>query len=126
MSKERVMLVDDSSYMRGILKRILRSAGYEDFVEASDGVAAVESYEREKPDVVLMDIVMPRKNGIEALREIKSLDDAARVIMVSAVGQEVIIEEALSAGAQGFIVKPFQADQVTDAIDQALVGGPER
>lgn len=124
MNNTKIMLVDDSSYMRGVLKNILKKAGYDTFVEASDGAAAVEAYGRENPDLVLMDIVMPKKNGIEALREIKESDENAHVVMVSAVGQDVIMDEARRAGAEGFIVKPFQPDQVHEAVGRVLGGGP--
>lgn len=119
---KKILLVDDSSYMRGVLKKILREAGYDAFVEAGDGDAAIRAYAQEQPDLVLMDIVMPNKNGIDALRAIRQADERARVVMVSAVGQEVIMREALAAGAVGFIVKPFEASRVTETIQRVMDG----
>jgi two-component system chemotaxis response regulator CheY len=120
---ERILVADDSSYMRGVIKKILRAKGYDDIVEAGDGEAAVGAYTKERPAMVLLDIVMPVKSGIDALREIRSADPAARVVMVSAVGQEVIMKEAESMGASGFIVKPFNEAQVQSVIEEVLHGG---
>lgn len=116
----RILLADDSAYMRGVLKRILSDLPDLTFVEAGDGQDAVETYRRDRPDLVLMDIIMPRKNGIEALRAIRDEDGKARVLIVSAVGQEVVMREALDAGAAGFIVKPFHPDQVRGAVEECL------
>lgn len=121
----RILIVDDSSYMRGVIKKVLKADGYAEMLEAADGEAATSIYAKERPDVVLMDIVMPNKSGIEALRSIRELDPDARVVMVSAVGQEVIVKEALAMGASGFIIKPFDEAQVQNAIKSALgEGGP--
>ena len=120
----RILVADDSSYMRGVIKKILKADGYADIVEASDGEAAVGAYKKERPDVVLLDIVMPVKSGIDALREIRASDPRARVVMVSAVGQEVIIKEALGMGASGFIVKPFDEAQVQGVVRKLLAEGP--
>lgn len=119
----RILVADDSSYMRGVIKKILRTGGYTEIVEAPDGEAAVGAYKREKPDIVLLDIVMPVKSGIDALREIRAADPSARVVMVSAVGQEVIIKEALGMGASGFIIKPFDDAQVQDTVKKVLEEG---
>ena len=120
---KKILLVDDSSYMRGVLKKILKEAGFTDFLEASDGERALDAFQRERPGVVLLDIVMPNKNGVEVLRELRKLDAEARVVMVSAVGQDVIIQEALQAGAQAFIVKPFDAARVKETVQTVLAGG---
>jgi len=117
---KRILVADDSSYMRGVIKKILKSAGYTDILEATDGEAAASAYKRERPDMVLLDIVMPVKSGIDALRDIRAFDPQARVVMVSAVGQEVIIKEALGMGASGFIIKPFDESQVKGAVRKAL------
>lgn len=87
--------------------------------EASNGREAVSQYERLKPDVVLMDVVMPDMSGLDAVKEIRKLDGAAKIVMCSAMGQEKIMEEALSAGASGFIVKPFTAARVLEALGDA-------
>lgn len=118
----KILLADDSTYMRGILKKILRNEGYDEFVEAADGEAAVDAFTREHPDVVLLDVIMPHKNGLDALRDIRRLDADAPVVMVTAVGQDLVIEEARDAGANGFIVKPFRPEEVADAVRQALTG----
>lgn len=117
-----ILLVDDSAYMRRTLKNLLSSEPDRRFLEAADGQAAVDVFTTAKPDLVLLDILMPRKSGLDALREIRVLDPEATVLMVSAIGQEVIMQEALEAGAAGFIVKPFQPQQVADAVDASLGG----
>lgn len=119
----KVLLVDDSAYMRRTLRNLLSSDPDLSFVEAADGEAAVAAYTDERPAIVLLDILMPRKSGLEALREIRAIDPDATIIMVSAIGQEVIMQEALEAGAVGFIVKPFQQKQVIDAVEASLARG---
>lgn len=120
---KKILLVDDSAYMRGILKKILRASGFDVFVEAADGEEALATYARERPDVVLMDIVMPKMSGLDALRAIRRRDPDARVVMVSAIGQDVIVNEAVKAGARGYIVKPFDANNVREAVQAAANGG---
>lgn len=117
---KRILVVDDSSYMRGVIKKILKSIGYTSILEADDGEAARAVFEKERPDMVLLDIVMPNMSGIDALREIRAIDPAARVVMVSAIGQEVIIKEALTLGATGFIIKPFDEAQVKGVVTKVL------
>ena len=121
---KRILVVDDSSYMRGVIKKILKANGYTDILEAPDGDSAVNLFNKERPDMVLLDIVMPVKSGIDALRAIRASDPQARVVMVSAVGQDVIIKEALAMGASGFIIKPFDESEVQGAVQQALGEGP--
>lgn len=116
----RVLIVDDAAFMRMMLKDILEKNGFEIVGEASNGLKAVEIYKAEKPDVVTMDITMPDMDGIEAVKEIKSFDPAAKVIMCSAMGQQTMVMDAIRAGAKDFIVKPFQADRVIDAIRKVL------
>ncbi len=115
----RILIVDDSAFMRNILKKIL-SGRYEIVGEASNGKEAVEMYFKLKPDVVLMDIVMPIMDGIEATRQIVSKDPNARVIMVTSLGQNEKVKEAIKAGARGYIVKPFQAEGVIREIENVL------
>lgn len=112
----RVLIVDDALFMRNMLKDVFLKAGYEVVGEAADGIEAVEQYRLLRPDLVTMDIVMPRKSGIEALQEICLEDPAARVIMCSAMGQESLILEAVQAGAKDFIVKPFKEDKVIEVV----------
>ena len=119
MSK-RILIVDDAAFMRMMIKDILTKNGYEVVGEAADGVQAVEKYNEIRPDLVTMDITMPEKDGIAALKEIKSFDPNAVVIMCSAMGQQAMVIDAIQAGAKDFIVKPFQADRVIEAIQKAL------
>lgn len=118
-----ILVVDDSSYMRGVIKRMLAPLGAT-FLEAADGDAAVATYKRHKPDVVLLDIVMPVKSGVEALREIRANDSAARIIIVSAVGQDLIIKDALSMGASDFIVKPFDEPRLQEVVRKVIGAEP--
>src|SRR5689334_13481978 len=106
----KVLIVDDAGFMRNALKLVLEKNGYEICGEAEDGKLAIEKYFELKPDVVTMDITMPEKTGIEALKEIMQKDPSAKIIMVSALGQESFVREAVLYGAKGFIVKPFKED----------------
>ena len=114
--KARVLIADDASFMRQMIREIIEPEGYEVVGEATNGVEAVEQYQQLHPDLVTMDIVMPEKNGIEALKEIMDLDDKAKVVICSALGQESLIMEALEAGARDFIVKPFKPDAVLSTL----------
>lgn len=116
----KVLIVDDAAFMRMMIKDILQKNGYEIVGEASNGIAAVDLYKKEKPDIVTMDITMPDMDGIEAVKEIKSFDPNAKVIMCSAMGQQSMVMDAIKAGAKDFIVKPFQADRVLEAIKKVL------
>lgn len=119
MSK-RILIVDDAAFMRMMIKEILTKNGYEVVGEAPDGVQAVEKYKELQPDLVTMDITMPEKDGVQALRDIRSLDPNAKVIMCSAMGQQAMVIDAIQAGAKDFIVKPFQAERVLEAIKKIL------
>ncbi|MFN6991615.1 MAG: chemotaxis protein CheY [Fervidobacterium sp.] len=116
----RVLVVDDAAFMRMMLKDILTKAGHEVVGEAANGVEAVEKYKELKPDVVTMDITMPEMNGIDAIKEIKKFDPNATVIVCSAMGQQAMVIEAIQAGAKDFIVKPFQAARVVEAVQKVL------
>ncbi|KGI45504.1 response regulator [Clostridium tetani] len=116
----KVLIVDDAAFMRMMIKDILEKNGFEVVGEASNGVKAVELYKTEKPDVVTMDITMPDMDGIEAVKEIKSIDPDAKVIMCSAMGQQTMVVDAIKAGAKDFIVKPFQPDRVLEAIKKVI------
>ena len=116
----RVLIVDDAAFMRMMIKDILQKNGFEVIGEASNGIEAVDLYKKEKPDVVTMDITMPDMDGIEAVKEIKSFDPAAKVIMCSAMGQQSMVMDAIKSGAKDFIVKPFQADRVLEAIRKVV------
>ena len=117
---KRVMVCDDAAFMRMMIKDILVKNGYEIAAEAENGLKAVEQYPDAKPEVVLMDITMPEVDGIEAVRRIKALDPKANVIMCSAMGQQAMVIEAIQAGAKDFIVKPFQADRVLEAVRKVI------
>ncbi|WP_391121279.1 response regulator [Psychrobacillus sp. L3] len=119
MSK-RILIVDDAAFMRMMIKDILTKNGFEVVGEAGDGAQAVEKYAELKPDLVTMDITMPEMDGIAALKEIKGKNPNAIIIMCSAMGQQAMVIDAIQAGAKDFIVKPFQADRVIEAISKAL------
>jgi two-component system chemotaxis response regulator CheY len=113
-----VLVVDDSAFMRNLLKQLLEGE-HEVVGEAENGVEAIELYRELDPDVVTMDVVMPIKNGIEATTEIKESDPTSSIIMCTSVGQEEKMREAVEAGADGYITKPFQKPNVLQAIDDA-------
>jgi len=115
-----VMVVDDSIFMRYKLKQILEDSGYKVTAEAQSGKEAVEKYSALKPGLVTMDIIMPTMDGVSALRAIRQMDPSAKVLVVSSAGLRDKVIESLSAGAKGFIVKPFQDEQVLEAVEQAL------
>ena len=110
--KARVLIADDASFMRQMIREIIEPEGYEVVGEATDGVEAVEQYESLHPDLVTMDIVMPKRSGIDAGRGIIEKSPGACVVMCSALGQETLVMEAIQAGAKDFIVKPFKPDAV--------------
>ncbi|MGG1633573.1 two-component system response regulator [Paenibacillus sp. FSL A5-0031] len=116
----RILIVDDAAFMRMMIRDILSKNGYEVVGEAQDGAQAVEKYKELKPDLTTMDITMPEMDGISALKEIKKIDSNAKVIMCSAMGQQAMVIDAIQAGAKDFIVKPFQADRVIEAIKKTL------
>src|SRR5690625_5147206 len=117
---QRILIVDDAAFMRMMIKDILVRNNYQVVGEAQDGNEAVEKFKELQPDLVMMDITMPEKDGIEALKEIKEHDPLAAVIMCSAMGQQAMVIDAIQAGAKDFIVKPFQADRVMEAVNKAL------
>lgn len=116
----KVLIVDDAAFMRMMIKDILEKNGYEIVGEAANGAIAVDMYQKEKPDIVTMDITMPDVDGIEAVRRIKAIDPEAKIVMCSAMGQQSMVMDAIKAGARDFIVKPFQADRVLEAIQKAI------
>ncbi|WP_044337391.1 response regulator [Rossellomorea aquimaris] len=116
----KILIVDDAAFMRMMIKDILTKNGFDVVGEAAEGSQAVDKYKELKPDLVTMDITMPEKDGIAALKEIKAIDSGAKIIMCSAMGQQAMVIDAIQAGAKDFIVKPFQADRVIEAIQKAL------
>jgi len=115
-----VLVCDDAMFTRMMLTGLLQEAGYEVLGEAENGIAAVERYDELRPDIVLMDMVMPGMSGIEAVRAIRQQHPEARIVMCTAMGQSQLCEEAIMAGAMGFIMKPFSASRVLEALDEAL------
>ena len=118
---KNILICDDAAFMRMMIKDILTKNGYNIAGEAENGAKAVEKYNELKPDLVLMDITMPEMDGIQALKKIKETDPGASVIMCSAMGQRAMVIESIQSGAKDFIVKPFQADRVLEAV-QKVVG----
>lgn len=117
---KRILVVDDAAFMRMMLKDILTKNGYEIAGEANSGTDGVAKYNELKPDLVTLDITMPEMDGITALQEIRKSDPKAVVVMCSAMGQQAMVIESIQAGAKDFIVKPFQADRVVEAIRKAI------
>ena len=122
MESLRVLIVDDLAFMREAIKDILENSGIEVAGEAPDGAAGIEAYESLHPDVVLMDITMPVMNGLKALRGIRRNDPDAVVVMCSALGQQEYVIRAIQLGAKDFIVKPFRAERIVNAVRRAAVG----
>ena len=116
----RILIVDDAAFMRMMIKDILTKNGFEVVGEAENGAKAVEKYQELRPDLTMMDITMPEMDGISAVKQIKKIDPAAKVLMCSAMGQQAMVIEAIQSGARDFIVKPFQADRVLEAVRKVL------
>ena len=116
----RVLIADDAAFMRMMIKNILTQNGHEVVAEAENGQQAVEKYLEARPDVCTMDITMPEKDGLAALKEIIAADPSAKVIMCSALGQEAKVIESIRSGARDFVVKPFQQDRVLAALAKAI------
>lgn len=117
---KKILVVDDAAFMRLMIKDILTQNGYEVVGEAANGLEAVARYKELKPELVTMDITMPEMDGISAIKEIRRYDPNARIIVCSAMGQQALVLDAIQSGAKDFIVKPFQADRVIDAVKKAL------
>ncbi|MBE3585664.1 response regulator [Desulfofundulus thermocisternus] len=117
---KRILVVDDAAFMRMMIKSIVTKSGYEVVGEAENGKQAVEKYAELKPDIVTMDITMPDMDGIEAVKAIKAIDPEASIVMVSAMGQQAMVMDAIQAGARDFIVKPFQQERLLQAIERVL------
>jgi two-component system chemotaxis response regulator CheY len=115
-----ILIVDDASFMRMMIKDILTKNGFEVVGEAENGAKAIEKYKELDPLLVIMDITMPEVDGIQAVKEIKKINPDAKIVMCSAMGQQAMVIEAIQAGAKDFIVKPFQADRVIEAVKKVL------
>ncbi|HEY2790257.1 MAG TPA: response regulator [Gaiellales bacterium] len=116
----RVLIVDDAAFMRKMLGDVLAKGGHEVIGEGANGAEAITQYQALRPDIMTLDITMPEKDGLAALREILTLEPGAKIVMCSALGQESKVLEAIKSGAKDFVVKPFQPDRVLDAIGKAL------
>ncbi len=115
----KILIVDDAEFLRVRISKMLIGDGYE-VVEAENGVISIEKYKTDKPDIVLMDITMPEMDGLTALKEIRALDPQAKIIMLTALGQESVVLEAIRSGAKDFVVKPFERERVLSAITKLL------
>jgi two-component system, chemotaxis family, chemotaxis protein CheY len=113
---QRVLIVDDSILMRRLVRQALESDGWEVAGEAGDGIEAAEKYAQVWPDAVTLDITMPGCSGVRAVEAIRKIDPKAKVVVVSALNQAKLIAQAIRAGAQGFIVKPFLPEQLQEAL----------
>ena len=115
----KILVVDDAQFLRVRISKMLQADRHE-VVEAENGIKAVEVYKSNKPDVVLMDITMPEMDGLTALKEIRAYDSNAKVVMLTALGQESVVLEAIKSGAKDFVVKPFERERVIRAIGKLL------
>lgn len=116
----KILIVDDSVFMRNILKNILEKGHYSIAGEANNGNECIEKFKELKPDLITIDMIMPEMNGIDAVKKLVEINPGAKIIMVSAMGQQLLIEEALKAGAKNFIIKPFQPEKVLETIKTVL------
>ncbi|HEX9934121.1 MAG TPA: response regulator [bacterium] len=118
---QKVLIVDDAKLMRNIIKRTIEESFSDvQFIEATNGKEAVELYKKESPGLVTMDITMEQKNGLEAAKDILAFDRSAKIIVVTAMGQERLLNECIKAGIKDFIVKPFSKERVHASITRAL------
>ena len=120
---KKILLVDDAAFMRKMISDTLSKAGYTELFEAVDGADAVVKFGEIQPDLVIMDITMPNKDGLEALKEIRAKDSNANVVMCSAMGQESMVMDAVRSGAKDFIVKPFKGERVLKTVN-SILGAP--
>jgi two-component system chemotaxis response regulator CheY len=115
----KILIVDDAEFLRVRISKMLTGDGFE-VVEAENGLKAIEAFQANKPDMVLMDITMPEMDGLTALKELKKIDPNVKVVMLTALGQESVVLEAVKSGAKDFVVKPFERDRVMSAINKLL------
>jgi len=116
----KVLIVDDSKYLRLMIRKILKKYGHTIVAEAETGLEAIEQYKRTMPNVVTMDIVMPKMNGLTAVKEILKMNPKARIVIVTALGHEPIVQQALKICVIDFVIKPFKVDQLVSAVEGAL------
>lgn len=120
MDDKLILVADDAAFMRKMIRMTLSEVGIENIIEAKDGDEAVNLFKEKHPDLVLLDITMEKKNGLEALSEIMEADPQAQVIMCTAIGQEQTVMEALAIGASDYVIKPFQKDKLAEAVLNVL------
>lgn len=118
----KVLIVDDAAFMRMAIKKMLERNGFEIAGEAENGTVSIAKYKECRPDVVTMDITMPEMTGIEALKEIRRFDGNAKVVMVSAMGQEALVREAILNGARSFVVKPYKEEHLVQTLNSLAAG----
>lgn len=118
--KARILVVDDAIFMRKMITDILEGSGMQVVGESENGSEAVEKYNELKPDLVTMDIIMPGMNGIDAVKKIISNDFNAKIVMCSALGQQALVKDALAAGAQDFLIKPFNPSRVIEVVEKII------
>jgi two-component system chemotaxis response regulator CheY len=118
-----VLIVDDSLFMRMFIRRIIEKEGYLVIGEAEDGVECIEKFKKYRPQVVTLDVTMPRMNGIHTLSALMEIDPVAKIIMISSLGQESVVKQAISIGASTFIVKPFKNGQIISAVNKMILRG---
>ncbi|PCI29874.1 two-component system response regulator [Candidatus Kaiserbacteria bacterium] len=114
----KILISDDSEFMRKVVREILEKNGYTDIIEASNGEEAIEAYDQHKPDLVLLDIIMPEKDGTEVLSDI--VPKGAKVLNITAVGQESMIKKATALGSLGYIIKPFDEEMVISEVKKII------
>ncbi len=118
----RIMIVDDSNYLRATIRAAFEAGGHEVVAEADNGEEAVSIYAKVRPDVVTMDIIMPRGNGLQAIHQIINFDQEARIVVITALGHEPMIRKALSFGALNFVIKPAEPEEIIEAVEGVLAG----
>ncbi len=115
-----VLIVDDAAFMRMMLKNLIEKNGYQVVGEAGNGAEAIEKYQELRPELITMDVTMPELDGIRAIQEIKKINSRVKIIVISAMGREEVVREALLAGASSFIIKPFDEKKVVTTIERIL------
>ena len=115
-----VLIVDDVAFVRSTLAKILSENGYDVIGEASSGTEAIEQFAKLSPDLVTMDVVMPKMSGIEATKKIVKAHPSARIVMISAMGQETLVMEAIHAGARDYLLKPFSTEEILKTLSHVL------
>lgn len=117
---KKVLIVDDAKFMRYSISSMLKNSGFDVVGEAENGIEGIKKYKETMPDIVTMDITMPEMSGIEALKAILKYDPKAKIVMISAMGQEEFVRDSVISGAKSFIVKPFKQEQIVECLNKIL------